>query len=119
MDLIVAERVFEFWKAGAERPSTVRVLVGRPVQEATGPDWAAPYEIHGPGPDEVRCYYAMGIDAMQALILALQILPVWLEELPSLGRLSWIGGEGSDTGFDGLVLTGGAATGKDPTKPQP
>ncbi len=119
MDLIVAERVFEFWEAGAERPSTVRVLVGRPKQEATGPDWAAPYEIHGPGPEEVRCYYAMGIDAMQALILALQILPVWLEELPSLGRLSWIGGNGADTGFEGLVRAGDRATDKDPAKPEP
>lgn len=117
MDQIIAERVYEFWKTGAEQPSTVRVLVGRPQQETTGPDWAAPYEIHGPGPDEVRSYYAMGIDAMQALILALQNLPLWLEELPSLGRLRWIGGEGADTGFDGLVVLG--ATTKDPAPPQP
>ncbi len=117
MDQIVAERVYEFWKAGTEQPSTVRVLVGQPQREATGPDWAAPYEIHGPGPDEVRCYYVMGIDAMQALILALQNLPLWLEELPSLGRLRWIGGEGDDTGFEGLVVLGAPA--KDHTPPQP
>jgi hypothetical protein len=105
MDL-VAERVFEFWEEGAEQPSAVRVLVGRPAQEASGPDWAAPYEIHGPGPEEVRRYHAMGVDAMQALILALQILPVWLAGIQSRGRVTWLGSEAPDLGFDGLVSLG-------------
>lgn len=99
----IAERTFNFWDPATKQSSLMRVLVGKPEKDATGQDWTAAYEIHGPGLEEVHKHRASGVDAMQAVILALQILPVWLERLGRHGRLTWLGGETGDLGFAGLV----------------
>jgi hypothetical protein len=99
----ILERTFDFWNPATQQSSLVRVLVGKPEQDATGPDWTAAYEIHGPGPNEVHGHRVVGVDAMQAVIMALQILPVWVERLGRHGRLTWLGGEAGELGFSGLV----------------
>jgi hypothetical protein len=99
----IAERTFDFWDPATKQSSLMRVLVGKPEQGALGQDWTVSYEIHGPGLEEVHSHRSSGVDAMQAVILALQILPVWLERLGRHGRLTWLGGEAGDLGFAGLV----------------
>lgn len=69
---IIAERMLTL-EAPGQQPSTIRVIVGKPVEAEEG-EWIAPYEIHGPG-DEVWKFGARGIDAWQALRLTLWFLP--------------------------------------------
>lgn len=61
----------------------IEVHVGCPVADPNPPgrDWACPYEITVSGEPRLRAAY--GVDALQALELALKILPV---ELASLAR---------------------------------
>src|SRR4051812_27954359 len=73
---VIAERVLEFTEAGAEHASRILVRLGKP--ESDGADWRTPYEIHGPGEGQVRQRHAMGIDSMQSLFLALQVIPAEL-----------------------------------------
>jgi hypothetical protein len=59
----------------------VTVMVGRPVPDLETPyhDWCCPYQLRGIGDEVVRGVF--GVDAMQALILALHTLPTELRAL--------------------------------------
>jgi hypothetical protein len=59
----------------------VRVRLGtpRPLTDAPYGDYYCPYQIVGVGNEKVR--YAGGVDAIQALELALHILPTELDAL--------------------------------------
>jgi hypothetical protein len=63
--------------------SSVGVVLGTPVPDPRDPSrtWACPYQITAFGRIETRAIF--GIDAMQALILALHTLP---SELRALAR---------------------------------
>ena len=63
--------------------SSVNVTVGTPVPDPRDPSrtWACPYQIAAMGRVETRAMF--GVDAMQALILTLHILP---RELRALAR---------------------------------
>jgi hypothetical protein len=90
---IIAERILTLEPQGAEQASPIRVAIGKP-EERDDVGWITPYEIHGPGPEDVRRAYACGVDAMQSLVLCLFVLP---HELVRIGRVTW---EGSpDLGF--------------------
>jgi hypothetical protein len=83
----------------------VRVRIGMPraFQEARA-DYFCPYQILGIGSGKVR--YAGGVDALQALELAVLILPTELEALrrdhPGLG---WEDAPDGDYGFTSTVMS--------------
>ncbi len=65
---------------------------------SVAPSEITPYEIHGPGPEDVWKAQASGVDAMQSLVLALFVLPHELEvRIARFGRLTWEGS--TDLGF--------------------
>ena len=87
----IAERVLMLEVPGSEQPSPIRVLLGKPERRDTG-EWVTPYEIHGPGPEDVWRAHACGVDAMQSLVLGLFVLPHELEvRIARFGRLTWDG----------------------------
>jgi len=71
------------------RSTDVVVLLGKPKQLPDFPDYYCPYQIQGAGTQEVG--YACGVDAFQALQLALGTIAVELEVLNKDlgGRLRW------------------------------
>jgi hypothetical protein len=82
----------------------VRVRLGmpQPLPGASYGDYCCPYQIVGVGNEKVR--YAAGVDAVQALELALHILPTELDalrqEYPGLG---WVDAPDGDYGFSHAV----------------
>jgi hypothetical protein len=98
---VIAERTLEFLESGTTQPHTIRVALGKPVRVVVGePDqpvpseprplapgetepedrccWGAPFAIYGPvGAVSERCM--LGEDSMQALMLAIRIIPSFLE----------------------------------------
>ncbi|CAK0768605.1 conserved hypothetical protein [uncultured Gammaproteobacteria bacterium] len=77
--------------------NSVRVSIGIPRQEPGGTDYVCPYEIFGPLTK--KAFYAMGIDAIQALHLAMKTIDAELDVCAErkTGRLTWLGGQ--DLGF--------------------
>ena len=72
-----------------ETPREVTVGIKRPVPD-NGP-YKCEYQIVGIGSGKVR--YAVGVDSMQALVLALKIIgaDLYSSEAAKEGRLSWFG----------------------------
>ncbi len=99
---VVAERRLRMaGQPGAE----VWVRVGMPrLFETPNADYYCPYQITGIGREKVR--YAPGVDALQALELALLILPTELEalrrEYPGLG---WEDAPDGEYGFTSTVMS--------------
>lgn len=93
---IIAERRLD-WAGDAESEGVV-VRIGKPMPD---PDpegnWLCPIQIAGLGDDMVRA--AFGVDAVHALILALQMIHIDLQAgQRRVGRtLQWL--EQSDLGF--------------------
>jgi len=90
---VVAEREFLGRKASG-RAARVRVRFGQPVKSKRGTKrdpWWCPIEIRGAGLDSFRS--VAGIDSLQALILALdlitKVLPIEAERLGL--RIEWLG----------------------------
>jgi len=96
---VVATRTLVLARDG-DAAVAVTVLLGKP--QAEGGDYYCPYQIKGAGDEKVRCAY--GVDAFQALQLALSILGVELEVLNKElgGRLRWECGDKNDFGFPSL-----------------
>src|SRR5690242_937812 len=61
----------------------VHVRIGRPVPDPSGPSeaWVCPFQIEGLGSGKTHGIF--GVDAMQALLLAIHMIPV---ELSVFGR---------------------------------
>ena len=80
-------------------PSDVTVLIGKPQKTPGFDEYYCPYQIRGAGSEKIG--YSCGIDAVQALSLALSILGVELEVLNKEleGRLSWECDEEGGFGF--------------------
>jgi hypothetical protein len=80
-------------------PSEVLALLGKPKQSPGYPDYYCPYQIKGAGSETVR--YMCGIDAFQALQLAIRSLGSELEVLNQRlgGNLRWEGDEMGWLGF--------------------
>lgn len=83
---IIAERTLEIELPGEANPKSIRVVLGKP-EVGDGGSWLVPYEVHGPGEDEVLQQAAHGVDALQALALALQLLPDVMKRYERRGRL--------------------------------
>lgn len=78
----------------------VRVDIGQPRKEADQSDYLCPYRIAGIGDERIR--YAVGIDAVQALLLTMKKIGADLYTSAEMrGRdLVWVGGsEPGDLGF--------------------
>jgi hypothetical protein len=77
----------------------VSVLLGKTKQLPDHDDWYCPYQIKGVGDEKVR--YRGGIDAFQALQLAIRALGVELDVLNQGlgGKLKWEGDEKGWLGF--------------------
>jgi hypothetical protein len=86
-------------RAGSRGGGAV-VLLGRPSKRKDG-DWECPFRITTLR--NSRTQYGYGVDSIQALTTALEGIRVTLEG--SRERLTWIGGEPGDHGFERLVTT--------------
>jgi hypothetical protein len=77
---VLASRTVRF-RLNNGQPIRLAVTVGRPVPDPEAPyqDWFCPFQITGVGDEVVRAVF--GVDAMQALILALHTLPTELRAL--------------------------------------
>ena len=76
----------------------VEVLLGAPLESATGSEWYCTWRIVGLGSEQVRATY--GVDAFQCLQLAMMMIGATLSGLSDHGsRLSWKGSQFGDFGF--------------------
>ena len=77
----------------------VTVTIGRPETFSDGINFYCPYQITGIGNKRVR--YAGGIDAAQALQLALKMIgaDLYTSREAKARALTWEGGENGDLGF--------------------
>jgi hypothetical protein len=87
---IVAVRELEYLAPGATERTPARLLLGKP--EYDGQAWRAPYEIHGISVEPI-CKGSWGDDAVQALLLSMQIVAVYLDRCGA--RLTLAGCEGA------------------------
>ena len=100
---VIAERRLEW--AGGGPGDGVLVRIGRPVPDPEpGGDWLCPIQIVGAHGDAVRAAY--GVDAVQALVLALWMIDIELRALQKdAGRaLLWL--DRTDLGFLPPPLSG-------------
>jgi hypothetical protein len=97
---VMAERRLTFIEDRTRRRRVVRVRLSQPRLDDKGQDWLVEYEIVGPGPDRVIRRQTKGVDAIQALVMTLNvIIPAQLENLADLagGRLLFM--KSTDLGF--------------------
>lgn len=90
---VIAERVLEFWAPGRKTSKRVTVRIGAPEDLGARKDWRVPIEIIGPGKDQIRKMRYGGVDAVQALVLTLAILPTELKLIAKAagGKLTFFG----------------------------
>jgi hypothetical protein len=95
---IIASRKFTLLLKGKE-PAEVVVLMGKPQKFPDHTDYYCPYEIKGFGPH--RAVAVGGVDAFQAMQLALSTIGVELEVISkeSGGKLIWDADDQGDLGF--------------------
>jgi hypothetical protein len=96
---IIAERKFKLVRDGFEG-ETVVVVLGKPQHMHDQSDfYGCPYQIKRP--DSEKLMTICGIDAFQALQLAINAIGVELEVIrrDSGGQLIWDGDEKGDLGF--------------------
>ncbi len=95
---IIAVRTLDYIEQG-KRASLVEIAIGKPIQLSDPEDYYVPYRIKGAGLEKIS--YAVGVDAVQALQLALRGIGADLlaisRKLP--GQMQWIGSEPGDYGF--------------------
>lgn len=89
---VLAERSLVF-EAEAGWSKNVQIRLGRPVLDSSAPgtSWICPFQILGLERDSVKGIF--GIDAMQALILAIHTIPVELSSFAreTPGKFVWRG----------------------------
>lgn len=82
------------------------VILGtpRPFPDASRGDYYCPYQITGIGDEKVR--HAAGVDSLQALELALHILPTMLDSLRMAHPgLRWENARAGDYGFSKVTMS--------------
>ncbi|HKN26074.1 MAG TPA: hypothetical protein VJX72_14590 [Candidatus Acidoferrum sp.] len=95
---IIAERTYRLLRDGHQAESVV-VQLGKPVHFSNCTDFYCPYQITRP--NSVKIMGIGGLDAFQALQLAINTLGVELEVIrrDSGGQLIWEGDEEGNLGF--------------------
>lgn len=93
---IIAERKLNI--VGDEHRKLI-VKIGKPQTFPDSLDYYCPYQIIGLGKEKIR--YAGGIDAVQALILALKMIgaDLYTSKESVEGKLRWEGDEKGNLGF--------------------
>jgi len=90
---VIAERNLTFHRRGV-RTRTVRVRLGRPRPwpRTLYSDWMCTYQVLGLGDSRVK--RAIGVDGLQALLLAAHVLPAEVAARAKLegGVCRWLGG---------------------------
>lgn len=81
------------------RDRVITVFIGKPRQFPDATDYYCPYQIVGLGSEKVK--YAGGVDAIQAIQLAMYMIGADLYTSPEAtsGHLQWMGDEQGDLGF--------------------
>jgi hypothetical protein len=81
------------------RLTTVTVKLGKPVPFDDGTGYYAPFQITGTGPEKIK--YAGGVDAIQAVQLAMKMIGANLHALSDKEsvELEWEAGDKGDLGF--------------------
>lgn len=85
----------------------VTITIGKPQKFSDGEDsYYCPFQITGMGDGKVS--WAGGIDAVQALLLALEQIGFVLAESEEYkqGKISWIGSDKSNLGFPHMDSSG-------------
>jgi hypothetical protein len=82
-----------------DKEKKITIIIGKPKQFPDTPDYYCPYQILGIGDEKIR--YAAGIDAVQAIQLAMVMIGSDLYTLKeaTTGQLRWKGDEKGDLGF--------------------
>ena len=99
---VIATRSLLLLRDGTAK-AEVTVVLGKPQAGQDQQEFYCPYQIRGAGDEKVRA--AHGVDAFQALQLALSILAVELDVLNKElgGRLRWECDDEGGFGFPGFV----------------
>lgn len=85
---VIAERRLTLVEDGKRRRVLVRIgAPARDVPVAGGRDWRCPFRITG----HSQQLQAVGVDSMQALTFALQIVEILLSSREGTGQLEWLG----------------------------
>ena len=100
---VIATRSLLLLRDGTAKAEVI-VVLGKPQAGQDQHGFYCPYQIRGAGDEKVRA--AHGVDAFQALQLALSILAVELDVLNKElgGRLRWECDDEGGLGFPGFVL---------------
>lgn len=79
--------------------TVITVKLGKPVQFDDGTGYYAPFQITGAGSQKIK--YAGGVDAMQAIQLAMKMIGASLNALRDEEsiELEWEAGDKGDLGF--------------------
>ncbi len=92
MENILAERTIALDVDGKPQRS-IRMMIGKPVL-VDEDEWSIPYEIHGPGADQIERRELYGFDAWQVLRLAFWFVPEQvINRVPMGSRLTFEGNE--------------------------
>ncbi len=94
LGIIIAKR--ELLLADGKR---VFVLIGRPEKFPDSDDYYCPFQITGIGNEKIKC--VGGIDSIQALLLALNMVGIdlYTSSGAKAGYLRWVAGEKGELGF--------------------
>lgn len=86
--MLIAERILRLQQGDTHHGVPVRVFL--PVADQAA--WSCGWEIHWP--DSIRSGTALGHDALQALVLALQAIgaQLYASDAHAAGELSWTSG---------------------------
>jgi hypothetical protein len=89
---VIAQRVLEFRQSADSRVQKISVRIRAPQRK--GQDWSVVYEIRGPGKRRSK-RENWGVDAVQALHMAMANVPVDIEGIEGLtgGKVTFLGGE--------------------------
>jgi len=89
---IIAQRILEFRRSHDARAQKISVRIRAPQRK--GQDWSVVYEIRGPGKRREK-RENWGVDAVQALHIAMANVPVDIEGIERLmgGKVTLLGGE--------------------------
>jgi len=95
MDIVAARKLYFF----DDKKKEIAVLIGKPQRQSDSSDYYCLFQVVGIGDEEVR--HATGIDAVQAMQLAMKMIGAYLYSLNQHngGRLRWEGDETGDLGF--------------------
>lgn len=86
LGIVVARRIFEHVDG-----RKVELIIGKPEMFPEGDDYYCPFKVEGIGDEKVR--RSGGVDAVQAIILALQRAAMYLNSLDDVkrGDVHWLG----------------------------